>query len=72
MFTKVKSPFKSLGVLGGTGGIIIGLASLIGISLSADDVVQIRDLAFSAASSVAGAIALFGRIRANSRIGLGD
>lgn len=72
MFTDVKSPLKSLGVLGGAGGIFVGLGSLVGISLSADDVVQARDLVFSAASTIAGAIALWGRIRANSRIAFED
>jgi hypothetical protein len=72
MFTQSKSPLQSLGVLGGGGGIVIGVASLVGISLSAEDVVQAKDLAFSVATTIMGAIALYGRIRAKTRIGLID
>lgn len=67
---RTKSPLKSLGVLGSTGGILVGLAGMIGVGVSPDDVVQAHDLIVSAATTIAGAIALFGRIRANSRIQL--
>lgn len=72
MFTNAKSPFKSFGVLGGAGGILIGLGNLVGIGLSPEDVVQAQDLLFSGAATIAGAIALIGRVRAKSRIALKD
>lgn len=72
MFTQIKSPLRSLGVLGGVGGIVIGLGSMLGIALSPEDVAQAHELALSGATTIAGAIALYGRIRANTRIGLED
>ena len=70
-FSATKSPLNSLGVLGGVGGIVVGLGSLLGISLSAEDVVQLRDIAVSAATTVMSALALWGRIRATSQIKIG-
>jgi hypothetical protein len=70
MLNGYKSPLKSLGVLGGAGGVLVGLAGLVGVTVSPDDVSQARDLVISAVTLVSGAVALYGRIRARNRITL--
>jgi len=54
MLNGYKSPLKSLGVLGGAGGVLVGLAGLVGVTVSPDDVSQARDLVISAVTLVSG------------------
>jgi hypothetical protein len=70
MFSQPKSPLMSLGVLGGSGAVILGIAQLIGWSLTADDAAQLSDAFKGLAVSVAGIAAVVGRVRATKRISL--
>ncbi|WP_339636186.1 hypothetical protein [uncultured Sulfitobacter sp.] len=70
MFTQPKSPLMSLGVLGGSGAVLLGIAQLVGWSLTPNDAAELSDGLKGLATSVAGIVAVIGRIRATKRISL--
>lgn len=70
MFTQPKSPFASLGVLGGSGAIILGASQLFGWAISPSDAADLSEALKGLAVSVAGVAAVYGRIRASKRISL--
>lgn len=70
MFIKTKSPLLSLGVLGGSGAVIAGAAQMLGYVVSPADAAELSTELTGLATSVAGVVAVVGRIRANTRISL--
>tara|TARA_R110000796_G_scaffold45616_14_gene110319 strand:- start:9913 stop:10128 length:216 start_codon:yes stop_codon:yes gene_type:complete len=71
MFNETKSPFLSLGVLGGSGAVITGLAQLAGYAVTPTDAAELGTLVSGLVTSVTGLVAIWGRIRASKRIQLG-
>lgn len=70
MFNETKSPFLSLGVLGGGGAIITGLAQIAGYAVTPVDAADLSTAVTGLITSAAGLIAVIGRIRATKRVSL--
>ena len=70
MFQQSKSPFMSLGVLGGGGAIITGLAQIVGYTVTPADAAEFGTLVSGLVTSVTGLLAIYGRVRATKRISL--
>lgn len=64
-----KHALKSKGVWGGVVAVAGGVGSLLGYSISPQDAAQLPVLLAGIASSVGGVLAIFGRIKANRKIG---
>ncbi|MFN3662351.1 hypothetical protein [Yoonia sp.] len=64
-----KHALKSKAVWGGVVAVGGGVAGLFGYSMAPEDAVQLPILLASIASSVGGVLAIFGRIKANRKIG---
>mgnify|MGYP003624350081 CR=1 FL=1 len=70
MFNETKSPFLSLGILGGSGAIITGLVQMIGYVITPADAADLSAALTGIVTSGAGVVAIVGRIRASKRISL--
>jgi hypothetical protein len=70
MFTEPKSPFASLGVLGGGGAVLLGASQMMGWAMSPADAADLSEALTGLAVSVAGVVAAYGRFRATKRISL--
>lgn len=70
MLNETKSPFTSLGVIGGSGAFILGAAQLIGYVVTPADAVDLSTAVTGLMTSAAGIVAVIGRIRASKRISL--
>tara|TARA_R110002110_G_scaffold92615_4_gene241755 strand:- start:330 stop:545 length:216 start_codon:yes stop_codon:yes gene_type:complete len=70
MFIDKKSPLASLGIIGGSGAVVLGLAQIGGWAISPADAAELSDAFKGIAVSVAGILAVYGRYRATKRIGL--
>lgn len=60
--------WKSKGVLGSLGTILIPIAGMAGVEISGGDISQAVELVVQTAAVVSGVIALIGRITARSRV----
>ena len=69
MFNGKKSPLASLGIIGGSGAVVLGLAQIGGWAISPADAAELSDAFKGIAVSVAGILAVYGRYRATKRIG---
>ena len=69
MFNDNKSPLASLGIIGGSGAVVLGLAQIGGWAISPADAAELSDAFKGIAVSVAGILAVYGRYRATKRIG---
>ncbi|WP_322895195.1 MULTISPECIES: hypothetical protein [unclassified Yoonia] len=64
-----KHALKSKAIWGGVVAVGGGVAGFFGYSMSPEDTVQLPVLLASIASSVGGVLAIFGRIKADRKIG---
>lgn len=66
---KIKPWYTSKGVWGGVVGVAIGAAGFFGITVGEAEAVEITDLLVAGATSVAGLVAVIGRVKADRKIG---
>lgn len=64
-----KNIFASRTVWGAIIAIIAGIVGIFGYSIGAEDQANLVEIGFSAASTVGGVIAIFGRVKASKKIG---
>lgn len=69
MFKETKSPLASLGIIGGSGAVVLGLAQLGGWAITPADAAELSDAFKGLGVSIAGILAVYGRYRATKRIG---
>ncbi|MCB5198579.1 hypothetical protein LGQ03_04950 [Loktanella sp. TSTF-M6] len=70
MLNSPKSPFASKTIWGAVAAVIIGLLNLLGYATSEADAETLSQLLTGIAASAAGAVAFYGRIKANAPIKL--
>lgn len=69
-FVRVKSAFLSKGVLGGVAGTALGVSQIAGFLVSPQDVISVQEHLTAIATAVAGLLAIYGRIKASTRVSL--
>lgn len=69
MLKNSKSPLASLGILGGSGAVVLGLAQIGGWAISPADAAELSDAFKGIGVSVMGILAVYGRYRATQMIG---
>lgn len=65
-----KSPFASLGILGGSSAVVMGIAQVVGWAISPADAADLTEAVKGLGVSIAGIIAVYGRLRASKRIAM--
>ena len=71
-FVRAKSPMRSKGVMGGAVVVALGVSEMIGFAVTPGDVVEVKEAVETLFTTIAGLLAIYGRITANSRISIGQ
>lgn len=66
---EAKKWWESKAVWGGIVAVLAGASGLFGITLGADEQAQVADAAMAIASAVGGLLAVYGRVKADKKVG---
>lgn len=66
---ETKKWWESKAVWGGIVAVLAGGAGLFGVSLGAEDQAQVVDAVLAIASAVGGLLAVYGRVKADTKVG---